>query len=145
MDHATLRRHTDVVQRLEYELRSISDRLRGVGAAAQSALDASLSVLSATRAGDEIDAARLNQERELTFTTRTLLIGRANKLASALQRLRAGEYGLCGSCGQPIPAARLSALPEVETCVPCQDRLEREARRARIETPEQGELLDERF
>jgi RNA polymerase-binding transcription factor DksA len=32
-------------------------------------------------------------------------------------------------CGNPISPTRLQAMPEVETCVPCQERLERRERR----------------
>jgi RNA polymerase-binding transcription factor DksA len=30
------------------------------------------------------------------------------------------------SCGQDIPEARLLATPTVETCIPCQERIEKE-------------------
>jgi len=52
-------------------------------------------------------------------------VERANKLAEALERLRGGEYGVCEECGEAIAPARLRAMPEVTTCVRCQDRLER--------------------
>ena len=44
---------------------------------------------------DEVDVIRLNEDREMSFATRSLLVERANKLAEALERLRDGEYGLC--------------------------------------------------
>ena len=68
---------------------------------------------------------RLNEDREMNFATRSLLVERANKLAEALERLRGGEYGVCEECGEAIAPARLRAMPEVTTCVRCQDRLER--------------------
>ena len=37
----------------------------------------------------------------------------------ALERLAAGTYGTCESCGAPIPQARLDARPESTTCVEC--------------------------
>ena len=43
----------------------------------------------------------------------------------ALARLDAGDYGLCTECGNPIPPARLAALPWAEHCVACAGRLER--------------------
>ncbi|MCL6648184.1 MAG: TraR/DksA family transcriptional regulator, partial [Chloroflexi bacterium] len=48
---------------------------------------------------------------------------------AALDRLRDGEYGTCVECGEPIAPARLRAMPEVLTCVRCQDRIERLGRR----------------
>jgi len=45
---------------------------------------------------------------------------------AALGRLAAGSYGICISCGCEIPEQRLLATPTVETCVPCQERIEKE-------------------
>ncbi len=61
------------------------------------------------------------------LATRSLLVERANRLAEALQRLGEGKYGTCEACGEAIAPARLKAMPEVTTCVRCQDRLERSA------------------
>ena len=72
-----------------------------------------------------VDVIRLNEDREMSFATRSLLVERANKLAEALERLRGGDYGVCEECGEAIAPARLRAMPEVTTCVRCQDRLER--------------------
>ena len=43
----------------------------------------------------------------------------------ALARLDAGAYGVCTSCGRPIPLARLEARPFAEHCVACAERLGR--------------------
>ncbi|MFO7285868.1 MAG: TraR/DksA C4-type zinc finger protein [Gammaproteobacteria bacterium] len=48
----------------------------------------------------------------------------------ALARVRAGSYGICRACGEPIPEERLEAIPETPLCVECQSRAE-EARDAR--------------
>ena len=61
----------------------------------------------------------------MTFATRSLLAERTNRLAEALERLRDGTYGTCQECAEAIAPARLKAVPEVTTCVRCQDRLER--------------------
>lgn len=37
----------------------------------------------------------------------------------ALARLAGGGYGTCRSCGQPIAAARLEAMPWVARCIAC--------------------------
>ncbi|MBI4637467.1 MAG: TraR/DksA C4-type zinc finger protein [Candidatus Rokubacteria bacterium] len=75
---------------------------------------------------DEIQA---NESREISFATRELLVGRVNRLVAAIDRLNQGEYGTCVECGEPIAPARLRVMPEVQTCVRCQDRLERLSRR----------------
>jgi len=35
----------------------------------------------------------------------------------ALERVRAGTWGICSVCGRPIPAGRLEARPTTTTCV----------------------------
>ncbi|HWN02441.1 MAG TPA: TraR/DksA C4-type zinc finger protein [Candidatus Dormibacteraeota bacterium] len=74
------------------------------------------------------DGASIGGERELAFEVRGRLVERANRLAEALDRLRFGEYGTCQICGESIAAGRLRAIPEVTTCVACQDAQERRAR-----------------
>jgi RNA polymerase-binding transcription factor DksA len=34
----------------------------------------------------------------------------------ALVRIMSGDYGRCVSCGQPIPAVRLVAVPAADEC-----------------------------
>lgn len=41
---------------------------------------------------------------------------------AAIERLEAGEFGLCAECEQPIPAKRLKIVPWAVYCVRCQDR-----------------------
>lgn len=43
----------------------------------------------------------------------------------ALDRVQAGEYGICVECENPIPAKRLAAAPEATRCVRCQEAVER--------------------
>src|SRR6184192_1407666 len=74
---------------------------------------------------DEVDEIQENERREIGFATRELLVGRVNRLTAALERLKSGDYGTCVECEELISPARLQALPEVTTCVRCQDRLER--------------------
>jgi RNA polymerase-binding transcription factor DksA len=40
-------------------------------------------------------------------------------LDDALARVAAGSYGTCESCGRPIGAERLDALPATRTCIDC--------------------------
>ena len=43
----------------------------------------------------------------------------------ALARMANGTYGLCVSCGDRIPVARLEVIPWAEQCVKCKARGER--------------------
>ena len=114
-------------KRLEQELRAAVGRLRQVGGAA--ALDDLLGPSGEHWAyADEVDEIQANERREIGFATRELLVGKVNRIVAALERLDAGEYGMCAECGETIAPARLQVLPEVQTCVRCQDRLERQGR-----------------
>jgi DnaK suppressor protein len=42
-------------------------------------------------------------------------------IESALERLKAGTYGACADCDEPITLARLRALPFAERCRDCQE------------------------
>jgi len=45
---------------------------------------------------------------------------RVARLQEALRRVDEDEdFGLCIDCGDPIPMARLKAMPETEYCVEC--------------------------
>jgi DnaK suppressor protein len=41
---------------------------------------------------------------------------------AALKRIEDGSYGLCQTCGNPIPRERLEALPFADQCVSCKSR-----------------------
>src|SRR5919109_604825 len=44
---------------------------------------------------------------------------RIEEIERVLQRIALGTYGLCERCGEPIPAARLRALPTARVHVQC--------------------------
>ena len=132
----------EIRQRLELELNHTMDRIRHLGGAV--ALEEFPGTVGDnTPLADEVDVIRLNQDREMSFATRSLLLERANKLAEALDRLRGGEYGLCEECEEPIAPARLRAMPEVTTCVRCQDRLERSRQFEAVGAGFDGDDLEE--
>lgn len=114
-------------ERLEEDLRTAVTRLRQMGGAvAVEELPGPIGDNSPF--ADEVDEIQANERREIGFATRELLVDRVNRLSAALDRLRDGDYGTCVECEEPISPARLRALPEVQTCVRCQDRIERMGR-----------------
>jgi RNA polymerase-binding transcription factor DksA len=116
-----------IQERLEEELKGAVNRLRRIdGSVALEDLPGVIGDNSPF--ADEVDEIQANEGREIGFATRTLLVERVHRLRNALEHLREGDYGTCVECGEPIAAARLRALPEVETCVRCQDRIERYGR-----------------
>jgi RNA polymerase-binding protein DksA len=44
------------------------------------------------------------------------------EIDAALQRIEDGTYGICGVCGKPIGAERLSAIPWTRLCIDDQRR-----------------------
>jgi DnaK suppressor protein len=117
----------DIKRKLEAELTRTAERIRQMGGASSS-VNTMNALGDTSQLADEVDVIQINEDREMNFATRSLLVERANRLAEALERLRDGEYGICQECEEAIAPARLVAMPEVMTCVRCQDRLERTSR-----------------
>lgn len=93
------------------------------------AADAELAELlrnSGDGAGDDqadTGSKALEREQELTLVnnTRDML----EQATHALERLNAGTFGTCESCGGPIGKARVMAFPRATLCVQCKQRAER--------------------
>jgi len=47
------------------------------------------------------------------------------KINGALKRIQEGQFGQCKMCKELIPATRLKAIPYTDTCVKCQEALEK--------------------
>ncbi|MDQ6838822.1 MAG: TraR/DksA C4-type zinc finger protein [Actinomycetota bacterium] len=60
-----------------------------------------------------------NVDRELDLVLSAQALAAVNEIDFALEKIKAGTYGLCEKCGQPIPEARLEALPHAALCVAC--------------------------
>jgi DnaK suppressor protein len=71
---------------------------------------------------DEAALASNSSTKDMVTATIERERGTLQEIEGALQRIKSGEYGLCGSCGKPIPDARLKALPYARVCVGCADR-----------------------
>jgi len=118
----------DFRKRLEHDLTAALLRFRQLGGAV------AVEELPGALAGncpcaDEVDGILANETREISFATRERLVARVNRLSAALDRLNGGEYGVCVECAERISPARLRAVPEAQTCIRCQDGIERFARR----------------
>ena len=82
--------------------------------------------LFAERSTDAVDEAQ--SEISVELAVRAMNIGWETEKAveAALDRVEAGEYGICASCGKVINRKRLHAIPWATLCVPCQSRQEAE-------------------
>jgi RNA polymerase-binding transcription factor DksA len=45
--------------------------------------------------------------------------GEVRRIRAAISRIANGTYGVCSTCGHPISAERLAAIPGALTCVTC--------------------------
>src|SRR5262249_55275263 len=122
-------------ERLEQDLLTAVSRLRRMDSAV--ALE-ELPAPVVAADGDGFDEGQELERRQIGFGTRDLLSARVDGVQGALDRVRDGESGTCVECGEEIAPARLRALPEVQTCVRCQDRIERLGRRLEAVEAELG-------
>ena len=58
-------------------------------------------------------------ERELAGSSGARAREAIDEIDAALARMGSGAYGLCESCGAPIPHERLEAIPHTRLCVAC--------------------------
>ena len=65
----------------------------------------------------EASSMKLEYAKELSIEQNTLDLLR--KVDHALERIEAGKYGNCESCGNAIPVERLDVLPYSTLCVEC--------------------------
>ena len=66
------------------------------------------------------DSSDVTEQRARDYAIKELLEGEADQVQEALRRRAEGRYGICESCGRPIPKDRLEARPEAIYCIECQ-------------------------
>jgi DnaK suppressor protein len=72
--------------------------------------------------GDLADQANADTEAELEIQLRTADGRLVKAIEDALTRLRAGAFGVCEACKQPIARARLEAVPWTHLCRDCKEQ-----------------------
>jgi RNA polymerase-binding transcription factor DksA len=71
----------------------------------------------------EGDTVSVERERDLALSASARQT--VDVIERALAKMEDGTYGLCLSCGDRIPVARLEVIPWAELCVKCKARGER--------------------
>jgi RNA polymerase-binding protein DksA len=74
---------------------------------------------------DQADAGSKTFEREQELSIAANRLDLLAQIQRAVDRIDAGTYGYCESCGNPIPKARLKAFPMATLDVACKQREER--------------------
>ncbi|HEX7100295.1 MAG TPA: TraR/DksA C4-type zinc finger protein [Acidimicrobiia bacterium] len=107
--------------RLEEERERLTEMIEE---AAQALEEARQTEASAERSPDpgnaEAGSMKFEYEKELSMQQNAIDL--LHKVEHALERIESGEYGVCESCGQDIPTARLDVLPYATFCVNCASR-----------------------
>lgn len=91
--------------------------------ALRKALAGDLSMLKSMRdqfGGDVVDAALDSAQDEISSKLAEVESRELANIEVALERIKAGTYGLCEVCNSKISMARLTALPYATSCIDCQ-------------------------
>jgi RNA polymerase-binding transcription factor DksA len=97
-----------IIERLRMRKVELENRLGKVETSMRKTYAKDWEEQSIERENDEVVDA-------LDETLRTEL----NLVNAALSRAEKREYGICSICDEPIPVARLEALPYTDRCVSC--------------------------
>ena len=71
---------------------------------------------------DMADSAEWSHEVWIFLQKNSFDVTLLREIEDALERLRAGGYGICLDCGLPVSRKRLEAVPWARYCVTCQER-----------------------
>ena len=71
----------------------------------------------------EDDQAQLSHDEFVSLRMNGLDYRQLRLVDEALDRLDAGDYGICLGCDEPIAEKRLRALPWARYCVACQENV----------------------
>lgn len=122
--------HAEIEQRLRQSRKDVMDAVAGrIGGEAPSIAPATHTAQNE----DKPQAEMISHDEEHYADHETALL---REIDGALGRLEIGGYGICVECGREIAPERLMATPTVQTCIQCQEMLEREQRRANGPPPQ---------
>ncbi len=68
---------------------------------------------------DSAERAKEMEDMEVVDALGNETTEKIARIAAALRRLDAGEYGICANCGGSIQAKRLETFPYAERCINC--------------------------
>jgi DnaK suppressor protein len=84
-----------------------------------------LQTLTATHGQGETEQATSDAERAVASVLEAGTLEALEEIAFALARIDDGSYGMCTTCGVPIGAERLQAMPHTRHCVTCRQLRDR--------------------
>lgn len=75
---------------------------------------------------DPIDTVISDESKTAAFNVSTITANMLLNVRAALQRIDAGEYGICVDCERPIGEKRLEAVPWTPYCIEDQEKHDKE-------------------
>lgn len=123
------RRYVDMVEGLE---------VRGMGVSESQSLQ---ELSSYDNHPADLGSETFEREKDLGLMGHAQMM--LDQIDQALARIEDGTYGWCGSCGRPIEAERLEAVPYATLCLAC--KKEQEARSDTNGRPVEEDVLDPPF
>ena len=107
---------------IEYFRELLSNRLEELLAQA----DNTVSGMTAPKENfpDPTDRATLESDRNFMLRIRDREHKLIKKIKKALERIEAGTFGVCESCGEDIDMKRLKARPVTTQCIECKTKEE---------------------
>lgn len=100
--------------RLEHEMNYLADAALSATSSESNSLPTHIADLGSDSFEQELTLNLVGTEKEAL-----------QRIATALERIGDGSYGLCEDCGDPIPDVRLEAIPYASLCVECATERER--------------------
>jgi len=68
---------------------------------------------------DSEERATETENDEVLESLDSSTLDEVTQIQSALERIKAGTYGICLGCGQSVGEKRLEAVPHAATCINC--------------------------
>lgn len=100
--------HAEIKQALEQKKQELETRLARIHANLRRGSEA-----------DSKERAKQFEDNEVVDALGNEARMELNKISAALQRLKAGDYGICVECGLPINSGRLDVYPYADECIEC--------------------------
>jgi len=76
----------------------------------------------AMRTGDWVDHSSQENDLHVNLALKQTDTKLLRAIDEALQRVETGTFGICMDCEEPIPTARLDAVPWTRVCINCKEK-----------------------
>ena len=108
--------------KFEHALLAEKQRILKQGRVTDEVMDAACPDVSgdlSTHRTHAADQGTENYRREMASRFKTIETDTLREIEDALKRITDGTYGICVSCGGPVPKARLEVVPHARLCMKC--------------------------